>query len=279
MPDVITYIQDTMGANSLRQNQSKPQAARIVMSKTKKPSSSKSATSKSAGQSPKANGTPVTGRMDTLGIPKKDLTPAVETAVAKLLDTLDTTTRELSRANQKLAELEKLVDVDCTPPTPNRSAFLRRLSWAIAMHERYGHPSAVLFFDINNFKLINEQHGREAGDATIRHIAQTLQEMMRESDFLARIESDDFAVLMYYASAEAAHERGRQIVDKLSHNSAVYNGKPISLTAAYGVYSVKSGDDAESALTSAAAAITGEKRQSKALTDAPATAPGAMSEG
>ena len=205
-------------------------------------------------------------KLEMLGIPEAEMTPQVMFAVSALLEKLDDLSRDLSRTKENLAEIERLVDVDLLAPIPNRRAFMRRLSWAITMHERYGHPSTVLYFDINDFKQINDQYGHSAGDLAIRHIAQLLAATMRESDFVARIGGDEFAVIMYYATEEAAKKRGEKISEKLAKTPFQFNGKQITVTAACGCYTVRSGDDADSCLASADMAMYVDKRRNKAKT-------------
>lgn len=203
-------------------------------------------------------------RLQMLGIPEIEMTPAVNLAVSALLEKLDDVNRELSRTKDSLSEIERLVDVDCLAPIPNRRAFMRRLSWAITMHERYAHPSTILYFDVNQFKQINDQYGHAAGDLAIRHISQLLSAAMRESDFLARIGGDEFAIIMYYASEDAARKRGAKIADKLQKTPFNFNGKPIYVSTAYGCYTVRSGDDAESSLAAADMSMYVDKRRIKA---------------
>ncbi|NBO18807.1 MAG: GGDEF domain-containing protein [Proteobacteria bacterium] len=203
-------------------------------------------------------------KLQVLGISDEEMTPQVVFAVSALLEKLDDLSRELSRTKENLAEIERLVDVDCLAPIPNRRAFMRRLSWAITMHERYAHPSTVLYFDINDFKQINDQYGHSAGDLAIRHVAQLLAATMRESDFLARIGGDEFAVIMYYATEEAARKRGAKIAEKLAKTPFAFNGKQIVVTAAFGCYTVRSGDDADTCLAAADMSMYVDKRRSKA---------------
>lgn len=205
----------------------------------------------------------VNERMAMLGIPDAEMTESVKLAVSALLEKLDDTSRELSRTKENLSEMEQLVDVDCVAPIPNRRAFMRRLSWAITMHERYGHPSTILYFDINDFKEINDNHGHAAGDLAIRHISQLLTNSMRESDFLARIGGDEFAIIMYYASEEDAKKRGEIIAAKLHDTPFIFAGKKLDLSTACGAYSVRSGDDAESCLAAADMSMYVDKRRSK----------------
>lgn len=202
-------------------------------------------------------------RLAMLGIPPEEMTPAVSLVVTALLEKLDDVSRDLSRTRESLSEIERLVDVDCVAPIPNRRAFMRRLSWAITMHERYGHPSSILYFDINDFKEINDQYGHAAGDLAIRHISHLLSTTMRESDFLARIGGDEFAVIMYYASEEAAKKRAAKIVEKLHKTPFVYNGQRLTVSTAWGCYAIKSGEDAETALSAADMSMYVDKRRTK----------------
>ncbi|MDX2073576.1 MAG: GGDEF domain-containing protein [Alphaproteobacteria bacterium] len=205
----------------------------------------------------------VSERMAMLGIPEGEMTESVHLAVSALLEKMDDTNRELARTKETLTEMEQLVDVDCVAPIPNRRAFMRRLTWAITMHERYGHPSTILYFDINDFKGINDNYGHAAGDLAIRHISQMLSQAMRESDFLARIGGDEFAIIMYYANEEAAKKRGQLIAEKLAATPFVFTSRQLHITTAYGVYSVHSGDDAESCLAAADMSMYVDKRRSK----------------
>ena len=201
--------------------------------------------------------------MAMLGIPEKQLTDEVKLVVSALLEKIDDVNRELASAQESLSEMERLVDVDCVAPIPNRRAFMRRLSWAINMHARYGHPTTILYYDINDFKDINDTYGHAAGDMAILHIAQLLTDTMRESDFLARIGGDEFGVIMYYADEAAAKKRGDRIAEKLKTTPLMFGGKQIPLSAAFGHYTVKSGDDAEACLAAADMSMYVDKRRGK----------------
>ena len=205
-------------------------------------------------------------RMRSLGIPVEEMTPKVALTVSALMEKLDDVMRELSRTKETLGELEQLVDVDCVAPIPNRRAFMRRLSWAISMHSRYKHPSSVLYFDLNDFKQINDNHGHAAGDLVIRHVAQLLSSSLRDSDFLARIGGDEFAIIMYYAKEETARQRGRLITEKLENTPFIYNGQQLHISAAFGYHSLRNGDDAEAALSASDMSMYIDKRRNKEKT-------------
>jgi len=202
-------------------------------------------------------------RMTMLGIPAQEATESVVLAVSALLEKLDDLTHELTRTKDNFAELERLVDVDCIAPVPNRRAFMRRLAWAVAMQERYSHPCSLLYFDINGFKYINDNYGHAAGDMAIRHISKLLIESLRGSDFMARLSGDEFGIIMYYASLDAARERGRAIAERISRTPFMWESRSISITTAYGAYELRKGDDPETALSNADTAMYLDKKRIK----------------
>lgn len=202
-------------------------------------------------------------RMEMLGIPLEEMTPGVSFAVSALLEKVDDLSRELSRTKENLTEIEQLVDVDCVAPIPNRRAFMRRMAWAIAMMERYSHTSTVVYFDINDFKEINDTYGHAAGDLAIRHISQLLTKTIRGSDFIARIGGDEFALIMYHADIHSAKNRGKRFEEMLEKTPFMYNSKPLHISTAVGYYSIKKGDDPESALSAADMSMYVDKRRKK----------------
>ena len=202
-------------------------------------------------------------RLTTLGIPAEEYTPAVSLAISALFEKIEDMGRELSRTRNHLNELEQLVDVDCLAPIPNRRAFMRRLNWAISIHERYSYPICVLYFDMNNLKEINDILGHAAGDTAIRHIANILSSTTRESDFIARIGGDEFALILFHSDYENACKRAKAIVDKIETSPLRWNGKDIKTSTACGVYSIKKGDTSESALSAADTAMYIDKKRIK----------------
>ena len=190
-------------------------------------------------------------RVIQLGIPEQELTDSVVLAVTALLENLEDANRELELAKANFTELEQLVDVDCLAPVPNRRAFMRRLAWAISMHERYGHPCSILYFDLNDFKHINDSHGHAAGDEVIRHVSQVFLRSLRDSDFMARLGGDEFAIIMYHAQLQAARDRGVNILERLAASPVTSFAEPIAINAAFGAYEIGKGDDPEKALAQA----------------------------
>jgi diguanylate cyclase (GGDEF)-like protein len=78
---------------------------------------------------------------------------------------------------------------------PNRVMLSQRLDQALARHRHAGSRLAILFMDLNRFKVINDSLGHEVGDALLRQVADRLRAQSRESDTVARVGGDKFAVL------------------------------------------------------------------------------------
>jgi diguanylate cyclase (GGDEF)-like protein len=79
---------------------------------------------------------------------------------------------------------------------PNRALFAQRLQEAIAMAESDGARLAVLFLDLDRFKLVNDTLGHSAGDELLKQVANRMRGLVRATDTLARIGGDEFAVVM-----------------------------------------------------------------------------------
>lgn len=100
-------------------------------------------------------------------------------------------------ARQKAeAQVWRQANYDRLTGLPNRTLFFDRLSRAIVQARRDSRYLAVLYFDLDNFKPINDRHGHEAGDKTLACIAQRWLESIRSVDTLARMGGDEFALIV-----------------------------------------------------------------------------------
>jgi diguanylate cyclase (GGDEF)-like protein len=139
---------------------------------------------------------------------------------------------------------------------PNRALFYDRLDRALAMAKRHDTPMAVLFLDLDRFKIINDSLGHEIGDEVLVAVARRLWRCLREEDTLARLGGDEFAILL----PEIADRRDIYLVtDKcLSALSGpeLISGHELTVSASIGVaVSPQDGADVQHLLRSADAAM------------------------
>jgi diguanylate cyclase (GGDEF)-like protein len=105
-------------------------------------------------------------------------------------------TLQYALSRQKLlTQISELQNFDILTSLNNRSAFLSGLEKTIAHSQRTDKPFAVLIFDIDHFKDINETMGHQFGDKVLKATADKLMKNIRESDYLARLGSDEFGII------------------------------------------------------------------------------------
>jgi diguanylate cyclase (GGDEF)-like protein len=100
---------------------------------------------------------------------------------------------------------------------PNRLLFSDRLQQALADAERHRQAAAVLFIDLDRFKVINDSLGHQAGDALLVEVADRLRRSLRASDVVARLGGDEFVVILGDADQASDVERiARNLLSVLS---------------------------------------------------------------
>ena len=185
------------------------------------------------------------------GVPEAGLTPEIRTALVALLRDNALLHEEIERRRRREAELERLADEDALVPISNRRSFMRELARAIRAIERYGTPGCVIYFDLNDLKRVNDRHGHAAGDAVLRHVAETLMRNLRASDVFARLGGDEFGVILMWADLETARAKARNLAQLIYERPIAWNGKLIRIGVAYGAYAFAPGEEADAVLNAA----------------------------
>ncbi|NWH08796.1 MAG: GGDEF domain-containing protein [Alphaproteobacteria bacterium] len=197
-----------------------------------------------------------------LGIPESEFTPRVRDAIMKLMTEVDALRQELGRTRKRLEELETEADQDPLLPIFNRRAFVREMSRIMSFAERYGMPASLLYFDLDEFKGINDAHGHAAGDAVLKHVARLLSENIRESDIVGRLGGDEFGVILAKADEAAAMQKADVLADLIRSAPAEWDGKRLSISCTHGASTLKPGDNADHAMERADRAMYERKRRS-----------------
>lgn len=94
------------------------------------------------------------------------------------------------------AEIHRLAYYDTLTGLPNRALLLERMAQILAMNRRVGHHSALISFNIDCFKTVNDAGGQMLGDMLLKAVGERLTHNLREEDVVARIAGDEFGILL-----------------------------------------------------------------------------------
>jgi diguanylate cyclase (GGDEF)-like protein len=195
-----------------------------------------------------------------LGIPEAEFTPRVRDAIMTLMHEVDRLRGEVEQTRVRLEEVSRTADQDMLLPILNRRAFVREISRFIGFAERYGTPSSLLYFDLDDFKAVNDAHGHAGGDAVLRHFSVNLAGQIRDSDILARIGGDEFGIILAHTTLDQAKSKATSLEQSLRDHPAIWNGQPVSLTFSCGCCELHAGESADSAIAQADQAMYADKR-------------------
>jgi len=170
----------------------------------------------------------------------------------------------LTKARDRIVQLERLADQDSLVPAFNRRAFVRELDRWLSFKRRYGANVAVLFFDLNHMKTINDTLGHSAGDAALARIAELLRRHVRETDIVGRLGGDEYAVLLMNAGIETARAKASDLAQCIRETAFHWQGWKVPLDVAYGAYEPTVDDTAEAALHAADQVMYERKEQMRA---------------
>ncbi|MEG1776272.1 MAG: diguanylate cyclase [Clostridia bacterium] len=149
---------------------------------------------------------------------------------------------ELELAREKYKRLaddyQKLANYDSLTGLPNRRCFFDALSNYEKQYETEKKDFTILFFDLDNFKYINDLYGHAAGDRVLIAAADKLKACMGKDEFIARLGGDEFMMIIPVAEAASIDNKMRLIHDAFSQ-SILLNGAPyqIHVSIGFGIFS------------------------------------------
>jgi diguanylate cyclase (GGDEF)-like protein len=192
-------------------------------------------------------------------VPESHLTPQVRTAFNVMIGEIDSLRLDVEQLKLSLAEAEASADHDPLAPVYNRRAFMREASRVVALVKRHEIEASLIYFDLNNFKDINDTHGHPAGDTVLRAIGETLIRQTRETDIVGRIGGDEFAVVLTHLGPKAARQKAEALAAAICTERVLHNGEPLFISAAIGIAHFKPNDSAEGVLARADEAMYADK--------------------
>jgi len=143
--------------------------------------------------------------------------------------------RALNERDQLQTALERQAFYDPLTGLPNRILFYDRLRQALAHMERHGRFVAVLFLDLDGFKIVNDRFGHANGDTVLIQVAERLQAQMRNEDTIARMGGDEFTILLgHETGVEGACLVAGRLLEEIARPYFI-NGEEIRLSVSIGI--------------------------------------------
>ncbi len=156
----------------------------------------------------------------------------------RLIDSIAIQISEAIERIQALNKLEHMAVHDALTGLANRQTLTDQMEKEVYRASRYGHPLAVLMFDLDHFKQVNDEYGHHAGDLVLKRFAHCLQTQIRETDFAVRFGGEEFMVVLPetpLSEAQLLAERIRSVIASLSID--IDGGQAIKITCSVGIAS------------------------------------------
>jgi len=159
--------------------------------------------------------------------------------VAPLSSGINTMVAEIQRRERVVRQaeqrLKQMTLIDDLTGLPNRRLLADRLSQCITKAQRDLSFFALVHIDLDGFKLVNDSFGREIGDTLLAKVAQRLRMRYRQSDTLARIGGDEFALILDHIQDRSDVLRAAENILEILRNPFEINGHLIRITASVGI--------------------------------------------
>jgi diguanylate cyclase (GGDEF)-like protein len=155
---------------------------------------------------------------------------------------------DISERKRLESELQHLADRDSLTGLFSRRRFQEELEREVSRARRHGRPGALLLLDLDGFKLVNDSFGHAAGDELLTRIGNALRNILRDSDVLARIGGDEFALILPDTDLAAGRVVAEKLIDAVREYGAVTReDRRASVTVSIGITPVSGGPALDSA--------------------------------
>jgi diguanylate cyclase (GGDEF)-like protein len=170
------------------------------------------------------------------------------------------------------AELARLEVVDPLTDVPNRRGFFRLLAPWMALARRPGQPTSLIVFDLDQFKRINDSYGHPAGDVVLAHLLDACKRQLRDSDQLGRLVGVEFAILLPRTGLDDATMVAERMRAAIEGERVKTERALISLTASFGVTTIRPDDSTVTLLARADEALRVAKKAGRNRVEVAASA-------
>lgn len=189
-------------------------------------------------------------------------------ALRKIQTELGKAHKEILSKETRIQELEDLLTTDELTKILNRRGFIDMFEKELDRTNRAISTGGVLIMiDLDNFKIINDTYGHDAGDKALQLVAQTLSIYIRKMDCAARLGGDEFIVLFSNTDQASSLDRAQKLARKLNSLTLSYNGHRIPVRASMGIEPYNKGQSMQGIFKNADAKMYKEKEARKEITN------------
>ena len=142
---------------------------------------------------------------------------------------------DITRERQTAEQLVYLAERDALTGLYNRHRFQQELARTMLESDRHHMQCAVMFFDLDEFKTINDSYGHRAGDALLIRVAGEISALVRRNEVLARLGGDEFAILIPAVEGNEAEVLAERVVRAVSQIPFRFDGQNLRLTTSLGI--------------------------------------------
>ena len=144
----------------------------------------------------------------------------------------------------KTKEIEKLTFIDSLTQINNRRAYDKDINELLSLYTRYGNSFSIAMFDIDDFKVINDNYGHDVGDIVLKDLTQIILKNVRENDKLYRVGGEEFVILFPLTKLAAANKVCEKLLVKIDRDLKTIHNH--NVTVSIGITSVSDDDNFES---------------------------------
>jgi diguanylate cyclase (GGDEF)-like protein/PAS domain S-box-containing protein len=191
-----------------------------------------------------ARGEAVPGAGGMLLVSRQHEERVVEQTAAPITDRAGTVTgsvvvlRDVTGTREMARQMRWQATHDALTGLVNRQEFERRVAQLIAAVRRGGPPHALLYLDLDEFKVVNDTCGHSAGDELLRQLTLLLKGAARQSDTVARLGGDEFGLLLAGCEAETARRVAEKLIDTIQHFRFPWDDKLFDVGASIGIVEI-----------------------------------------
>ena len=142
---------------------------------------------------------------------------------------------DITRERQTAEQLVFLAERDAVTGLYNRHRFQQELNRTMLECERKKSLCAVMFFDLDDFKSVNDTYGHRAGDALLIRVAGEISALVRKNEVLARLGGDEFAILLPTVGDDEAEQLAERVVRAVAQIPFSFEGHSMRVTASLGI--------------------------------------------